>query len=233
MVTAIRVSRNERARIGDNSAGRMAILGANTDPLDFCPLLGPLNETCVRVRFNVLDRIDLHSRRPRFGSIAELCDVPVCVLWVRRSRHDRRSCGRSGSRFPPPRRRGRLPGMALSIIGIAFAAFCIWLKVRIVNRRERWAKWTLATMVAVLPLLYIFSFGLAVRNAAVPLLQYRNGTVAIVCVPRAFWPIGWLSGPGESGMKIFSWYMRVWMPDSTVASGPMNRDGSRYWTFTN
>jgi hypothetical protein len=27
---------------------------------------------------------------------------------------------------------------------VAFAAFCIWLTVRIVNRRERWAKWTLA-----------------------------------------------------------------------------------------
>jgi len=24
-------------------------------------------------------------------------------------------------------------------VGIAFAAFCIWLTVRIVNRRERWA----------------------------------------------------------------------------------------------
>jgi len=24
------------------------------------------------------------------------------------------------------------------------AAFCVWLTVRIVNRRERWAKWTLA-----------------------------------------------------------------------------------------
>jgi hypothetical protein len=32
---------------------------------------------------------------------------------------------------------------ALSIFGVAFAAFCMWLAVRIVNRRERWAKWTL------------------------------------------------------------------------------------------
>jgi len=29
---------------------------------------------------------------------------------------------------------------AWAIIGIAFAAFCVWLAVRIVNRRERWAK---------------------------------------------------------------------------------------------
>jgi H+/Cl- antiporter ClcA len=36
--------------------------------------------------------------------------------------------------------------IALSIVGIAFAAFCVWLTVRIVNRRERWAKWTLAAV---------------------------------------------------------------------------------------
>ena len=29
-------------------------------------------------------------------------------------------------------------------LSVAFAVFCVWLMVRIVNRRERWAKWTLA-----------------------------------------------------------------------------------------
>ena len=36
-----------------------------------------------------------------------------------------------------------LPAMA-----VAFPAFCVWLPVRIVNRRERWAKWTLAIVLA-------------------------------------------------------------------------------------
>jgi hypothetical protein len=39
----------------------------------------------------------------------------------------------------------------LPALGIAFAAFCVWLTVRIINRRERWAKWTaiaIAIMVA-------------------------------------------------------------------------------------
>jgi hypothetical protein len=50
--------------------------------------------------------------------------------------------------------------IALSIFGAVFAAFCIWLTVRIVNRRERWAKWkvTLAAVVG-LPVLYVASFG--------------------------------------------------------------------------
>jgi hypothetical protein len=47
---------------------------------------------------------------------------------------------------------------ALSIFGVAFVAFCLWLTVRVVNRRERWAKWTLvaALVFAALlpPLLY-------------------------------------------------------------------------------
>src|SRR5579872_7207719 len=37
--------------------------------------------------------------------------------------------------------------IALAIFEVAFAAFCIWLMVRIVNRRERWAKWTAMVLV--------------------------------------------------------------------------------------
>jgi hypothetical protein len=46
----------------------------------------------------------------------------------------------------------------LSTLAIAFAAFSVWLTVRIVNRRERWAKWMLA-VVLVVPVLYVASFG--------------------------------------------------------------------------
>jgi len=30
----------------------------------------------------------------------------------------------------------------LAALAVAFAAFCVWLAIRIFNRRERWAKWT-------------------------------------------------------------------------------------------
>src|SRR5579872_127975 len=46
----------------------------------------------------------------------------------------------------------------LPALAVAFAAFCVWLTVRIVNRRERWAKRTLAVVVG-LPVLYFASFG--------------------------------------------------------------------------
>jgi hypothetical protein len=48
--------------------------------------------------------------------------------------------------------------IALATFGATFTASCVWLGVRIVNRRERWAKWTLAAAVG-LPTLYVASFG--------------------------------------------------------------------------
>jgi hypothetical protein len=36
---------------------------------------------------------------------------------------------------------------AIPSLTVAFAAFCVWLIVRIVNRREQWAKWTLGVLV--------------------------------------------------------------------------------------
>ena len=46
-----------------------------------------------------------------------------------------------------------------SVLGVAFAAFCVWLVVRIVNRRERWAKWTLVAAAVGLLVLYVASLG--------------------------------------------------------------------------
>lgn len=46
----------------------------------------------------------------------------------------------------------------LPALAIAFAAFVVWLTVRIINRRERWAKWMFVTTVG-LPVLYVVSFG--------------------------------------------------------------------------
>lgn len=46
---------------------------------------------------------------------------------------------------------------ALTVSGIAFAALCVWLSVRFVNRRERWVKWTAAGLV--FALFYPLSLG--------------------------------------------------------------------------
>jgi hypothetical protein len=47
----------------------------------------------------------------------------------------------------------------LPALAVAFAAFCVWLMVRIINRRERWAKWALAAVVGLgLPLMYFGAY---------------------------------------------------------------------------
>jgi len=38
--------------------------------------------------------------------------------------------------------------IALSIFGAAYAGCFVWLAIRVIRRRERWAKWTLGIMVA-------------------------------------------------------------------------------------
>src|SRR5262245_46001051 len=96
---------------------------------------------------------------------------------------------------------------AWAIIGIAFAAFCIWLTVRIVNRRERWARRT-AIAVAVLVLAYLASFG--------PLVWLGQRNHLPNCVVRAgiydYWPhvyAGTTGAPPVLKMAL-NWYTELW-----------------------
>src|SRR5947208_653375 len=57
----------------------------------------------------------------------------------------------------PPLHYGML--IATLILSVAFAAFCIWLGVRIFNRRERWAKWMAVALTIVIVVGYPVSFG--------------------------------------------------------------------------
>jgi len=49
-------------------------------------------------------------------------------------------------------------GIAWGAVGALYAAACIWICVRLFNRRERWSKWT-ALALAIVPLLYVLSSG--------------------------------------------------------------------------
>jgi multisubunit Na+/H+ antiporter MnhE subunit len=56
--------------------------------------------------------------------------------------------------------------IALAIFGVVFSAFCVWLTVRIVNRRERWAKWTLAgALIVACPIAFVAKRAQAARQA--------------------------------------------------------------------
>src|SRR5262245_41026233 len=71
----------------------------------------------------------------------------------------------------------------LAVVSVVYAAFCIWLMVRIVNRRERWARRTLAALVVGMPVLYVAGFGPAIWRTELNALCARH-TAAI------YWPLG-------------------------------------------
>ena len=106
-------------------------------------------------------------------------------------------------------------------LGVAFAGFCVWLGVRIVNRRERWAKWTLAAVIVGLPVLYVLSFGPACWWFTNPGSTYGKINAPLMSaaainmdpssqqptVPHIYWPIGWLADRGPSQVfKLTRWY---------------------------
>ena len=146
---------------------------------------------------------------------------------------------RFDSIFPLPRHSGYNLGMAvaLAIFGVAFAAFCVWLAVRIINRRERWAKWTFAASVVGLPVLYIASFGPACRIAAGPYADKSNRSISTLTLSQsrlcsAYWPIGWLAKPEKKASyskQVLFWYAHNWLPDNSVLVIPASSDGSDIW----
>jgi hypothetical protein len=82
------------------------------------------------------------------------------------------------------------------MFGTAFAAFCVWLTVRIINRRERWTKWT-----AIAILTYLVSFGPACW------LTSRSGiggdVASIVYLPLV---LCWANGP-QPLSNALDWWM--------------------------
>jgi len=63
--------------------------------------------------------------------------------------------------FLPPRGAGYTRGMGIVLpaLAVAFAALCVWLGVRVWNRRERLARRTMASVSIGVPVLYFASFG--------------------------------------------------------------------------
>jgi multisubunit Na+/H+ antiporter MnhE subunit len=100
--------------------------------------------------------------------------------------------------------------VAFAIFGVAFAAFGVWLGVRIVNRRERWAKW-MATVMLVALLLYPLSAGpawlLTRRIMARPAVQEWPLEVYI----KTYAPLGLLADVTGSKTLLRA-YVEWWAP---------------------
>jgi hypothetical protein len=116
--------------------------------------------------------------------------------------------------FPPPLDPGCMTNL-LPALAVAFAAFCVWLTVRIINRRERWAKGT--AVVVGLPVLYVMSFG-----PACWLTSRMNSGAAMI--PVAYAPIvKCLSGKNMELRRTIGQFSRfgaspgwTWRPDVPI-----------------
>lgn len=115
--------------------------------------------------------------------------------------------------------------IAFAIFGVAFSALCVWLGVRIVNRRERWAKWTLAGVLG-MPVLYVASFGPACWWFSQPVELPFVGMKARR-PPAIYSPIGWTARRFGTGniQRLANWYATAVIPDGEgVACGILERD---------
>jgi len=100
-----------------------------------------------------------------------------------------------------------------SSVPVIFMAVLIWLTVRVINRRERWAKWSLAATLS-MPMLYLASWPPVARLSAWLdshglLPDAMQGVMAIVYYPAGFTvngnPPAWLR-------DAMIWYLGIWSP---------------------
>ncbi len=110
----------------------------------------------------------------------------------------------------------------IPVLTVSFAAFCVWLTVRIVNRRERWAKWTLAVMLAS-PVLYVASFGPMVWATSWD-GKTEVSDLGVPLSPKAtnlYLPLYLIALDGKSlGHGPIKWWMGWGLPYGTLVTYP-------------
>ena len=88
---------------------------------------------------------------------------------------------------------------------VAFAALGTWLTVRVVNRREKWAKRSLAVLAA-LPVLYLLSFGPACWISSRMNLREEFG---LRVLPSLYQPIIAYMEPQRKFTDVANWYAQL------------------------
>jgi hypothetical protein len=107
----------------------------------------------------------------------------------------------------------------LLAVGVMVAALAIWLTVRIVNRRERWAQRVAVGLFFGLPILYLASFGPACWWMAATVQEVPGGPRVgsnAAYVSQAYWPIGWAVDRYRSIRPLVAWYSRLFGARSGV-----------------
>jgi hypothetical protein len=95
----------------------------------------------------------------------------------------------------------------LSVVGCAIAAGGIWLLVRIMNRRERWAIRLALVLAAVLVIGYPLSIGPLEYLVANHFIDFE----AVEFLRPAYYPLLWLYENGPQPIRdLIRWYVDLW-----------------------
>jgi hypothetical protein len=124
--------------------------------------------------------------------------------------------------FRPPPRAGYNPDMSILIpcLVVAFAAFCVWLAVRIVNRQERWAKRTAVGLFVVL-----VGYPLSIGPACWLSSRVGCGAIIVTVIYRPL--LGFVPTPA-TGM--LTKYSAIATPDRMPGmSEERKRAGAGFW----
>jgi hypothetical protein len=115
------------------------------------------------------------------------------------------SAGRhSLSRLPA----ATIAGMSEAILpalGVMFAAVCVWLTVRIINRKERWAKRTLAGVIG-LPVMYVLSVGPMTRLV----VHYPVPAWVRHAYRPAYAPLVWVTQRSTTANYVYGANLLLW-----------------------
>lgn len=112
--------------------------------------------------------------------------------------------------------------LLLLALWVALAAFVIWLGIRVINRRERWAKRTLCGFIGLFPVVYLLSFGIACAIVS----RSRTDAFSIPMLPHVYQPLGWLNRHGPRfAADALSTYGRLWMPRHSIVGIPVGKFG--------
>ena len=117
---------------------------------------------------------------------------------------------------------------AIPTVGVAVVAFCVWLGVRLYNRRERWVKLTLMTTLIGVPLLYFVVFGTVCRATSQPTAEWRANNVAVPAnaVDTVLYrPLGAAATKSAAIRWVVHGYLRLWVPGGRIAKVPVRDDG--------
>jgi hypothetical protein len=95
--------------------------------------------------------------------------------------------------------------MLLAILGFAFAAICVWFGVRLVNRRQRWAKRLTVALVVVL-VGYPLSIGPADLVIRTTQSRWLREAGDIACRP-----LGSACWKSDTATHMLFWYDGLWV----------------------